>query len=115
MARYYGTVHGRRDGKRATRCGTRNSGLEVTARGWHVGVTAEARPMPTNPEADAVYLTADYGSSGLQPGVSLGFVAIGDYGPRLYPSRQVREWVLEDASVSELQAALATCLKRATP
>ena len=59
MAQFRGTIQGNRG--RASRLGTKNSGLSVSANGWHIGVRVELDHVDSKDIA-TVYLTG--GSSG---------------------------------------------------
>lgn len=55
MAQFRGTVEGNRG--EASRCGTKGSGLEVTANGWDIGIEADLRHVNGRDEV-MVYLTS---------------------------------------------------------
>lgn len=62
MAQFRGTVSGQRG--EASRLGSKNSGLTVTANGWNAGVTVRARVNDEGCDVFDVYATGGSGYNG---------------------------------------------------
>ena len=60
MAKYYGTIQGNRG--KASRCGTKTSGLRVTANSWSIGAEVSVKYDPEL-DADVVYIYTTTGSN----------------------------------------------------
>lgn len=61
MAQYMGTVQGNRGG--ASRLGSKNSGMDATARGWNIGGSVWVS-YNEKEDRDEVTITLDGGSNG---------------------------------------------------
>lgn len=120
MARHYGTIQGNRG--RATRCGSKDSGMVAYAASYAGAIRAES--FTTRADADHLRVTRDTWSH------SGGAVVCLYEGPALFPDR--REWtatgekieapayaahlgayVLPDESADTLRAVAAALLARA--
>ena len=71
MSHFYGWMKGSRG--ETTRCGTKNSGIKLTAHGWDLGATVQMF-QEDGEDVALVYLTT--GSTGNGPNVFLGLSLI---------------------------------------
>ena len=78
MSKFYGSIEGSAK-TTATRCGSKNSGIESHTRGWDQGIRVAGSVRESERESFEVYLTG--GSAGKSNDIHIGTLVDGTWFP----------------------------------